>query len=162
MTSVNSKKDAAAATLRKKITKEKPIKTHRSRLSPSHHDQDCNLAYQCRVSYGKDPNAYVKWLLKEQHWKREYFVPLSRDADYELLVEMEQIGRHMLEGCIWVYNKTTGKLVNMYVDMLDAEEDKKYHTNEQWASFELCEQFKDETIAEDFINWMHETIGESC
>ena len=64
----------------------------------------------------------------------------------------------MLEGCIWVYNKTTGKLVNMYVDMLDAEEDKKYHTPEQWASFELCEQFKDETIAEDFINWMHETI----
>jgi hypothetical protein len=151
---------APPSQLKKRIEKKpKPARTGIPKRTKSYYTPDKDLADVCRTRYYNDPHGYVTWLLKEYPWKKEYLAPLARDADYDLLVELEQIGRGMLRGMIWVYKD--GRLVGSYVDKEDAEDDRKLHTKEEWAKFELCKEFKTLTLVEDFIDWMHETIGEN-
>jgi hypothetical protein len=149
-----------AVPLKKKIEKRpKPVRTGIPRRTKSYYNPDEDLADVCRTRYYENPHAYVTWLLKELVWKKEYLAPLARDADYDLLVEMEQIGPGMLRGMIWAYKDN--RLVGSYVDKDDAEDDRKCYEPKEWEKFELCDRFKSATLVDDFIDWMHDTVGQN-
>lgn len=112
--------------------------------------------YALYRKWKEDPKGYIHELYRVSHWTPAMIGPMLDDDSEDLAIRGAIEKHKILHTARWTYQK--GKLIMVYHDQEEADDDKRCFKPDEWATFELFDKPQESTFVQDFVAWINENV----